>query len=321
MLHFCATTIVKDAGCDESIIPHHVFEFVNLDDLQSRCGKDVLTDVIGVITKVGPIEEKRTIGGSVDTLTLHLQDIRGNRVKVTIWDEYVKLFEQKLKENVSKDPQVTVAIFTSTIIKEFRGELSISTSRSTNIYVNIDIPESNELIQSFKDSSDEPIVGNFEVSKDGVCPKTVKTIAELLSMASLKSNTNDVYCCAATVNDILLKNGWNYVCCPHCKKKADRTTTNFSCQHCHKVVEYPMTRLRLELDVKDSTDSTIFVLFHEVAEQLTQLNLGDHATTFENENGDDLNLPPQLLKIIGCSQMMKNHDTSNENEILEELDE
>ncbi|KAJ1376675.1 hypothetical protein SESBI_49684 [Sesbania bispinosa] len=292
MLHFCATTIVKDAGCDESIIPHHVFEFVNLDDLQSRCGKDVLTDVIGVITKVGPIEEKRTIGGSVDTLTLHLQDIRGNRVKVTIWDEYVKLFEQKLKENVSKDPQVTVAIFTSTIIKEFRG-----------------------------DSSDEPIVGNFEVSKDGVCPKTVKTIAELLSMASLKSNTNDVYCCAATVNDILLKNGWNYVCCPHCKKKANRTTTNFSCQHCHKVVEYPMTRLRLELDVKDSTDSTIFVLFHEVAEQLTQLNLGDHATTFENENGDDLNLPPQLLKIIGCSQMMKNHDTSNENEIMEELDE
>lgn len=38
----------------------------------------------------------------------------------------------------------------------------------------------------------------------------------------------------------------------------------------------------MELDVKDSTDSTIFVLFDEVAEQVTQIKLHDLTTAFES---------------------------------------
>ena len=84
-----------------------------------------------------------------------------------------------MKESDSEASKLKVIILTSTIVKEFRGtsqlffenilmnsdlryvssnkiidlcigEISLSTSRSTKIYVNIDIPEANELINFFK---------------------------------------------------------------------------------------------------------------------------------------------------------------------------
>jgi hypothetical protein len=41
-------------------------------------------------------------------------------------------------------------------------------------------------------------------------------------------------------------------------------------------------RFRLELQVKDPTDSTIFVLFDEVVEQVVQVKCGDLTSNLEN---------------------------------------
>jgi chorismate synthase len=41
-------------------------------------------------------------------------------------------------------------------------------------------------------------------------------------------------------------------------------------------------RFRLELQVKDRHDTTIFVLFDEVAEQVVQVKLGDLTSNLEN---------------------------------------
>jgi hypothetical protein len=52
----------------------------------------------------------------------------------------------------------------------------------------------------------------------------------------------------------------------------------------------------LELGVKDSTGSTIFVLFDEVAEQVAQMKLVDLTATLEN-----VNVKPNLnLRYIRC---------------------
>ena len=52
----------------------------------------------------------------------------------------------------------------------------------------------------------------------------------------------------------------------------------------------------MELGVKDSTGSTIFVLFDEVAEQVAQMKLVDLAATLEN-----VNVKPNLnLRYIRC---------------------
>jgi len=51
-------------------------------------------------------------------------------------------------------------------------------------------------------------------------------------------------------------------------------------------LENVLFRYCLEVGVKDSTDSTMFVLFEEVAEQVTQLKLADLTSTLENVSVD-----------------------------------
>ncbi|KAL6509659.1 hypothetical protein OROGR_022969 [Orobanche gracilis] len=87
MLHFYATTTLKEVANDDTRVAHYIFEFVNFEHLRNIFGKEVL---------------------------------RGNEVKVIIWDEYVSLFEQKIKESETEAPTPKVFILTSTIVKEFR---------------------------------------------------------------------------------------------------------------------------------------------------------------------------------------------------------
>ncbi|XP_057414958.1 replication protein A 70 kDa DNA-binding subunit E-like [Lotus japonicus] len=300
MLQFDATTLVKEIANDDCIIPHHVFEFVNFEDLPNQYGKDVLTNVIGVMTKLGSNEEKTTPQGRVDTVTLHLKDIRGNNVRVTIWDDYVKVFEQKMKESRSNASKPKVVILTSTKVKEFQCEISISTSRSTQIYVNIDILESNELIQSFKDPGEIHKVATSEITKSPVLDMDKKkTISEILEIATTKSDLIcNFYCCAATINDILLKNGWFYVSCPHCKRKVSNTSTKFKCDACHKNVDYPTTRFRLELDVRDATNSTIFVVFDDIAEQIAHVKLHDWCIEAKILTGSNIGAKVLIPRIV-----------------------
>ncbi|WJX72623.1 hypothetical protein P8452_56479 [Trifolium repens] len=93
--------------------------------------------------------------------------------------------------------------------------------------------------------------------------------------------------------------GINYVSCPNCKKSASAAETHIKCEFCHESVDYPITRYHLELGVKDSTGSTIFVLFDEVAEQVAQMKLVDLAATLENETENGSSIPHQLKRIIG----------------------
>ncbi|CAJ2672419.1 unnamed protein product [Trifolium pratense] len=112
-----------------------------------------------------------------------------------------------------------------------------------------------------------------------------------------------VYNCVATVDEILEKNGWYYVSCPKCKKSASAAKTNFTCAFCEESVDYPVTRYRLELRVRDATDSTIFVLFDDLVEQITQIKLVDLTSALENETENVVAIPHQLQRIIGTTHI------------------
>ncbi|KAK2459163.1 replication protein A 70 kDa DNA-binding subunit B [Trifolium repens] len=191
----------------------------------------------------------------------------------------------------------------------FACEFLVQSSRSTTIYINIDIPEAIELAQASKATNvmDE----NASLPPLAVRPKIdkVKTISEILDIAAAGDNMSAVYHCAATVEDILVKNGWYYVSCPECRKTVFPTETDFHCDNCKVDVAYPKTRFRLELQVKDPTASTIFVLFDDVAEQVVQVKLGDLTSNLEKrylvENVKDSELPEQLLKIIGTTHVFQ----------------
>jgi hypothetical protein len=118
------------------------------------------TDVIGVVTCVNPIEERTTVNGKVDMMSLQLKNGRcvmicytwftlfvlhyliahffiiwsfetfgrGDVFKVTLWDEYVAIFNQTLKEQMYDAPKPNVAIFTSVTVKQYQGNIASNIS-------------------------------------------------------------------------------------------------------------------------------------------------------------------------------------------------
>ncbi|KAL6523546.1 hypothetical protein OROGR_017149 [Orobanche gracilis] len=303
MLQFSGNTTFDERHDDGNILLH-AFGFIKFTHLEARIDKAVLTDIIGVIVDVNPIEERKTTGGKVDMLAIRLKDISGNTVNVTLWGQYATMFEDTLRMNLCNAPDPNVAVITSTTTKTYRGDLFLNSSSSTKIYVNIDIPETAELIQVFRRADALHSSENASLTYSTVLDKT-RTIYEILKLAMSRSDMTAVFNCVATVNEILDKNGWYYVSCPYCKKNASAAETQFKCGNCEKNVDYPVIRYRVELSVKDNTDSTIFVLFDEVAEEMTQMKLVDLTSALENETENGSPIPHQLQRLIGTTHIFQ----------------
>ncbi|KAK2400766.1 replication protein A 70 kDa DNA-binding subunit B [Trifolium repens] len=305
MLQFYGSTTFKPEEYDDGKIPRYIFEFVHFKELHKRFDDQAHADVIGVIIDITPIEEKTTAHGEVDMMSLYLRGESGDILKVTLWDDYVTMFDKKLEKYKHATLKPNVAIFTSILVKQYKGEFYVQSSRSTTIFINIDIPKAIELAQSSKAANvmDEIVNLPFLVVHRKI--DKMKTISEILGMAASGNNMNAVYHCVATVDDILVKNGWYYVSCSECRKTWSPTETDFQCEHCKVDVAYPKIRFRLELQVKDPTDSTIFVLFDEVVEQVVQVKCGDLTSNLENGNVKDSELPGQILNIIGTKHVFQ----------------
>ncbi|GAU26226.1 hypothetical protein TSUD_224170 [Trifolium subterraneum] len=150
MLQFSASTKFTPEEYDDGKIPRYVFEFVHFEELDKRCDNRAHADVTGIIIDITPTEERTTVNGPTDIMSLYLRNESGDILKVTLWDDYVSMFDKKLEKYKHATLEPNVAIFTSMLVKQFRGEIFAQSSMSTTIYINIDIPEAIELAQSSK---------------------------------------------------------------------------------------------------------------------------------------------------------------------------
>ncbi|XP_074297507.1 replication protein A 70 kDa DNA-binding subunit A-like [Silene latifolia] len=131
MIKFLYNTYIKVFEADEAIIPKHRFDFLKFHNISNRRGNhSVLTDLIGVVKKehVKP-----------NYFALEIEDEGGERVRVTLWDQCRSDY-QKQKEKLTDGTQTKVVIITSLLVKDYNGYNSISTSNSSSLYVNLDVP-------------------------------------------------------------------------------------------------------------------------------------------------------------------------------------
>ncbi|GLT49048.1 hypothetical protein SLA2020_226320 [Shorea laevis] len=143
-IQFHLDTIVKEIIEEVAEIPRFVFELTDYEKLLEK-RKKCLCDVIGVLVGVGTLQERQANGTNVTCMELHIEDQRKNRLNVTLWSSMVNQFEQIRFSNYSN---VEVIIFTSMIVKDNRGGVSLSSSQSTKIYMDDNIVE----IADFKGS-------------------------------------------------------------------------------------------------------------------------------------------------------------------------
>uniref|UniRef100_A0A3Q7EYD7 Replication protein A 70 kDa DNA-binding subunit B/D first OB fold domain-containing protein n=1 Tax=Solanum lycopersicum TaxID=4081 RepID=A0A3Q7EYD7_SOLLC len=147
---FLASTAIKNLSEDIVEIPLNGFEFINPDVIDSRVNNNiVLSDVVGCLYGIGDIE---SIGSKWKNRDIHILNDYLAKAKITLWEEFGEKFCPYLYSN---DAGPYTVIVTSTTVKEFRGEISFSTTYASKIYVNLDIDYIRSLAPKFSTMSNE----------------------------------------------------------------------------------------------------------------------------------------------------------------------
>ncbi|XP_077237300.1 replication protein A 70 kDa DNA-binding subunit B-like [Tasmannia lanceolata] len=223
MINFHETTYVKEKmnGSDE--IRQHRFELMPFSILDGRGNNMYLTDVIGQITAISAIEEIQA---------------KGN-----------KLAEKINQDNFLHISERVILIITSTAVKKYLGNLSLSSTNATKFYRNLGIPKVLDFKKSVANAKE--ILQSIELPR-----KSLAADSELV-----EKNKRTVRLVLDFIKESEQKYRWYYFSCNNCRKKCDHLSPYYWCPTCEKKVNFPLKRYRLQVEVEDYTGSTTFAIF------------------------------------------------------------
>ncbi|KAL6549374.1 hypothetical protein OROHE_008491 [Orobanche hederae] len=293
MIEFDGAASMRRSSVKPDGFVRHPFDLIDFDNLQPTNNK-FLIDVVGYVTNVGRSIQQRT--GS-RTLDFFLANQRGQSVRVTLWGGLGDVLVEKKTKNVG----LYVIILTSVNAKHYNNKLYLSSSSSTLILDDAEIPALKELNANVNvvEINKEALLANQSEAKAG-------TLENLLMWARNKK-MSATFICEVKINNIRTRKGWNYPSCVHdkCKKGLTRKEGKFWCEACNKPVAYPVVRYRLEIDVSDSSAHTVVVMFDETATELVKCSAESLLEGEDEVEEDQPTLPHALSNIIGTSQMLE----------------
>nr|POE66483.1 replication protein a 70 kda dna-binding subunit b [Quercus suber] len=285
-IKFYATTIVKPAGSDNLSIPKYKFEFVPFEHLSGRCDKNVhLTDVIGRVSTIFPVYENDKNGKPLKRRIIKIEDKRKRKIQITLWGDLAESITEDACMDRSKS---TILIITSTTVKSFKNQLSLSSTYATKVYISLDYQ------QDYIHWDCEEVV------------KNKRTIHEIIKFLEQSKSQEAIFYCMAVVKKVNAENGWHYISCTNCHKKAKTIGSTFWCKGCKKGFSSPTRRYRLELRVEDESGSTIFVVFDKEAEKIVRIPATQVYTTEIKDEDDDEDVVPKPIKnLLGKTYMFQ----------------
>ncbi|KAF5195913.1 hypothetical protein FRX31_014500, partial [Thalictrum thalictroides] len=254
---------------DDAKIPRHKFNYIDFVDVPNKFeDRSLLIDVIGTLLEVKKITQ--TVRGKLYRV-IELQNSRGESLTVTLWGE---LADQITSTTVPQGG-TNVIILTSTYTNKINDNYGLSTTTSTNAYINLDIKDVHDFKKRAKLDTATKIEEENEVillSQEEIMDKNRVTISELIELAKEGPPKNDAYTCEQ-------KSKLSFIHVSHLSCGIDLSTLH--------MVSYNKTtthRYRYRLGVEDYTGNTTFVAFDNVAysllnktcNQLLELRLKDN---------------------------------------------
>uniref|UniRef100_A0A7N2M120 Uncharacterized protein n=1 Tax=Quercus lobata TaxID=97700 RepID=A0A7N2M120_QUELO len=300
---FLLTTSVKECNEESELIPMHAFEFATYDCINNRLNDNsYLTDIIGKLTAVGPIEQVHFHNGSTNIRNLQILLPEDKELQISLWDESAEtITENDFKE----DEGPYIIIVTSTTVKAFKGKLNLNTTSATKVYVNLDITEVFELIDRYKVVEDEydnvvrsiPARDKKPKSESELILQTTMSLAEIKALEWVEGVKERFFTCYADIVNIETEFGWNYISCQLCKRKVKQQNNMFWCNSCNSESQFPMPSYKLQIQVKDHTGTASFVLFDKDAEKIIQKT----AMELSSKNQEPNKVPQEIQSLLGKS--------------------
>ncbi|CAL1394950.1 unnamed protein product [Linum trigynum] len=119
-------------------IPTFKFSFLNASQMAGKLGHvEILSDVVGQLRPHSDAITTTSLTRKTIRKELTLQLIEGDVVKVVIWGRVIQQFDKIIDAH---DDDQTILVISAVSVGDFKDELSFSSSGSTVVYRNLDIP-------------------------------------------------------------------------------------------------------------------------------------------------------------------------------------
>lgn len=224
-------------------------------------------DVIGVVKEYNDVQHivAKTTQRQLTKRDLTLVDQSDWSIKVTLWGQ--------LAENFDGQGHPVVA-FKGLRPSEYQGEKSVSSTSSTQMAMNPDIPECHALRGWFdsigRNAQPQSISASAgKQSLAGQQRDDRKLLAQIESEHLGRSDKPDYFSVKATITFFRDKSLW-YEACPgqDCNKKVTQDGPNWRCEKCARSYNHCEYRYIMSMSVADSSGSVWLQCFNDVAEQI-----------------------------------------------------
>ncbi|GAU43970.1 hypothetical protein TSUD_283970 [Trifolium subterraneum] len=218
---------------------------------------DAMVDVIGHVV------EKNTMDAT-------LEDLEGNRIHCTLWDDYAVKMQHFLDNH---DPSLPVIIILQLCkLKKYLGSMRISNSfYGSKLFLNADVPE------VVSQMTGPPLLS----IADEILHTQRMTIEDLIE-------ANECYgSVLAWACEFDTDAGWFYHACSKCASRINFISGQLYCDKC-TMPRTAIPRFKVHLQVIDDTGSITFVLFDRVISQVigrTAQDLLDAMNNVEHNSG------------------------------------
>ncbi|CAF2043134.1 unnamed protein product [Brassica napus] len=288
-ISFLETTRVR--SCESPIEVSGFDPAIYRDILDGSLNSDYLVDVIGQIVKVSPIEVVTVNGKDTNKISLELRNSNDERLQTVLWG----VFPTDVMEAIQMRRNYAIIY-----------ERSISNAYNvSDVSLNPPMVEVDDFIA---------VLPKDQLVLAIVDPKPLKTISQLSDARNVEKCI--VMCTIASIDSDM---GWYYLSCKVCAKKVLNVPNDFDedgndddpimftyyCPNCKVSNPNLLPRYKLHLIVLDSTGSSKFVLFDNLAIQLLHQPCTELVGANADEIQDPAAIPLALNNLIGKTYLFK----------------
>ncbi|KAF8378985.1 hypothetical protein HHK36_028411 [Tetracentron sinense] len=287
-----STSTVQPCFEDDNAIPRQQFHFCPISDvegMESNC----IVDVIGVVSSINPSSSiMRKNGTEALKRSLHLKDMSGRSVELTLWGNFCNAEGQRLQNMCDSGVFPVLAVKTARV-SDFNGK-AVGTITTSQLFIDPDFPEAHSLKEWFdKEGKNIPSV-SISRETSGVGRTDIRKTISLIKDEKLgTSEKPDWITVKATVSFIKVDN-FCYTACPlmigdrQCNKKVTNNGDGkWRCDRCDQSVDDCDYRYILQFQIQDHTGLTWVTAFQECGEEIMGVSAKDlYYLKFEEQDDE-----------------------------------
>ncbi|OMO89319.1 Zinc finger, CCHC-type [Corchorus capsularis] len=288
---FSSTSLIQPCYEDDIKIPRQQFHFRSIGDIEGIENNSIV-DIIGVVSFISPAGSiMRKNGTETQKRTLHLKDMSGRNVELTLWGNFCNAEGQKL-QSLCDSGEFPVLAVKAVRVNEFNGK-TVGTIATSQLFIDPDFDAALKLKEWFvSEGRNIPSISISRETSSMIRTENRKTISQIKDERLGTSEKPDWISVVATIAYIKLDN-FCYTACPimngdrSCNKKVTNNGDGkWWCDKCNRSVDECDYRYLIQFQIQDHTGITWVTAFQESGEDMFGVSAKD-LYYLRYENNDD----------------------------------